>query len=155
MRMRYIELAVGVFMVLGMLALIVMAFRVSGLASQSYGDTYTLKARFENLGGLTERAKVSMAGVTIGRVNKIYLDPKRYSAVVEMEVSKNMATLSSDTTAAIMTAGLLGEKYIALTVGADDEYLKNGDWIDDTQSALVLEDLIGRFLFNSANSSKE
>lgn len=153
MRMRLIELGVGVFVLLGVLALVLMAFRVSGLASQNYGDTYVLKARFENLGGLTERAKVSMAGVTIGRVTKVSLDKERYSAVVEMEISKSMDTLSRDSAAAIMTAGLLGEKYIALSVGAEDDYLANGDWIEDTQSAFILEDMIGRFLFN--NDKKE
>ncbi|MEN9464784.1 MAG: hypothetical protein RL217_965 [Pseudomonadota bacterium] len=149
MRMRYIELAVGAFMVVGIVAVVAMAFRVSGLSSDSQGSTYVLKARFENLGGLTDRAKVSMAGVTIGRVNKIYLDPKRYEAVVEMSISKNMNTLSKDTSAAIMTAGLLGEKFIALSVGAEDEVLKDGDWISETQSAFMLEDMIGRFIFNN------
>jgi phospholipid/cholesterol/gamma-HCH transport system substrate-binding protein len=147
--MRYIELAVGAFMVVGIVAVVAMAFRVSGLSSDSQGSTYVLKARFENLGGLTDRAKVSMAGVTIGRVNKIYLDPKRYEAVVEMSISKNMNTLSKDTSAAIMTAGLLGEKFIALSVGAEDEVLKDGDWISETQSAFMLEDMIGRFIFNN------
>ncbi len=150
MRMRYIELAVGAFMVMGIIALVLMALRVSGLSLQSAGDTYTLKAHFENLGGLKERAKVSMAGVNIGQVTKIYLDAERYSAVVEMEINNSMSTLSTDTSAAILTSGLLGEKYIGLTVGAEMDYLTEGDWIDDTQSALVLEELIGRFLFNKA-----
>lgn len=150
MRMRYIELAVGAFMVMGVIALVLMAFRVSGLTLDDAGETYTVKARFENLGGLTERAKVSMAGVTIGRVTRVYLDTEWYSAVVEMEINKSMSTLTSDTSAAILTAGLLGEKYIGLTVGAEEEYLAEGDWIEDTQSALVLEELIGRFLFNKA-----
>jgi phospholipid/cholesterol/gamma-HCH transport system substrate-binding protein len=148
--MRYIELAVGAFMVMGIIALVLMALRVSGLSLQSAGDTYTLKAHFENLGGLKERAKVSMAGVNIGQVTKIYLDAERYSAVVEMEINNSMSTLSTDTSAAILTSGLLGEKYIGLTVGAEMDYLTEGDWIDDTQSALVLEELIGRFLFNKA-----
>ncbi|WP_430461388.1 outer membrane lipid asymmetry maintenance protein MlaD [Thalassolituus sp. LLYu03] len=150
MRMRYIEISVGAFMVMGMIAIVLMAFRVSGLTMNSAGDTYTIKARFENLGGLTEKAKVSMSGVTIGRVTKVYLDPEWYSAVVEMEISKSMSTLTKDTSAAILTAGLLGEKYIGLTVGAEEEYLKEGDWIEETQSALVLEELIGKFLFNKA-----
>lgn len=153
MRMRYIEITVGAFMVMGIIAIVLMAFRVSGLSLQDAGDTYTIKARFENLGGLTERAKVSMAGVTIGRVTKVYLDPEWYSAVVEMEINKSMSTLTTDTSAAILTAGLLGEKYIGLTVGAEDKYLKEGDWIEDTQSALVLEELIGRFLFNKAEGN--
>jgi len=150
MRMRFVELTVGTFMVMGIIALVLMAFRVSGLSTQSNGDTYTLKARFENLAGLTERAKVSMSGVTIGRVTKVYLDPEWYSAVVEMEINQSMSTLTLDTSAAILTAGLLGEKYIGLTGGAEDEYLADGDWIEDTQSAIVLEELIGRFLFNKA-----
>jgi len=150
MRMRFVELTVGSFMVMGIIALVLMAFRVSGLSSQTSGNTYVLKARFENLAGLTERAKVSMSGVTIGRVTKVYLDPEWYSAVVEMEIDESMSTLTLDTSASILTAGLLGEKYIGLTVGAEDEFLEDGDWIEDTQSALVLEELIGRFLFNKA-----
>jgi len=150
MRMRFVELTVGSFMVMGIIALVLMAFRVSGLSSQTSSNTYVLKARFENLAGLTERAKVSMSGVTIGRVTKVYLDPEWYSAVVEMEIDESMSTLTLDTSASILTAGLLGEKYIGLTVGAEDEFLEDGDWIEDTQSALVLEELIGRFLFNKA-----
>ena len=84
--MRYVELSVGSFMVMGIVALVLMAFRVSGLSLDTAGDTYTLKARFQNLGGLTERSKVSMAGVTIGKVTKIYLDNEYYEAVVEMEI---------------------------------------------------------------------
>jgi phospholipid/cholesterol/gamma-HCH transport system substrate-binding protein len=150
MQMRNVELTVGAFMIMGIVALVLMAFRVSGLTQQATSDTYTLKARFENLAGLNERAKVSMSGVTIGRVTKVYLDQEWYSAVVEMEINADVETLTRDTSAAILTAGLLGEKYIGLTVGAAPEYLENGDWIEDTQSALVLEELIGRFLFNKA-----
>jgi phospholipid/cholesterol/gamma-HCH transport system substrate-binding protein len=151
MQKRSIEFTVGIFMLLGILALVLMAFRVSGLSLSDVGETYTVKARFENLGGLTERSKVSMAGVTIGRVTNIYLDADWYSAVVEMEIDKNsMSTLTIDTSAAILTAGLLGEKYIGLTVGAEEDYLVDGDWIEDTQSALVLEELISRFLFSQA-----
>lgn len=150
MRTRLMELSVGVFMLLGIVALVLMALRVSGISTTDTGDKYMVKAYFENLGGLTERAKVSMSGVTIGRVTKVYLDAEDYVAVVEMEISKSMSTLTTDTSAAILTAGLLGEKYIGLTVGADDEYLEEGGVIEDTQSALVLEELIGQFLFNKA-----
>ena len=152
MRTRFVELAVGAFIVMGIIALILMALRVSGLSTADEGDRYTVKAYFENLGGLTERAKVSMSGVTIGRVTKVYLDAEDYVAVVEMEINKSMSTLTTDTSAAILTAGLLGEKYIGLTVGADDEYLEEGGVIEDTQSALVLEELIGQFLFNKAEN---
>jgi phospholipid/cholesterol/gamma-HCH transport system substrate-binding protein len=150
MRTRLMELAVGAFIVMGIIALILMALRVSGLSTADAGDKYTIKAYFENLGGLTERGKVSMSGVTIGRVSKIYLDTEDYVAVVEMEINKSMSTLTTDTSAAILTAGLLGEKYIGLTVGADIDYLEDGGVIEDTQSALVLEELIGQFLFNSS-----
>ena len=151
--MRYVELSVGSFMVMGIIALVLMAFRVSGLSMDTGGETYTLKPRFQNLGGLTERSKVSMAGVTIGKVTKIYLDNEYYEAVVEMEINKSMDTLSTDTNAAILTAGLLGEKYIGLQVGGELDNLKDGDWIVDTQSAVVLEDLISRFLFNKAEGN--
>ncbi|WP_028293197.1 outer membrane lipid asymmetry maintenance protein MlaD [Oceanobacter kriegii] len=150
MQKRSLEFTVGIFMVMGIVALVLMAFRVSGLSVSDAGDTYTVKAHFENLGGLNDRAKVSMAGVTIGRVTNIYLDKDWYSAVVEMEINKDVDNLSIDTSAAILTAGLLGEKYIGLTVGAETDFLKDGDWIEDTQSAIVLEELIGRFLFNKA-----
>ncbi|MEK9711962.1 MAG: outer membrane lipid asymmetry maintenance protein MlaD [Thalassolituus sp.] len=150
MRMRNVELMVGGFMVMGIIALVLMAFRVSGLSMDATGETYTIKARFENLGGLTDKAKVSLAGVTIGRVTRISLDEEWYAAVVEMEIDKSMSTLPIDTSAAILTAGLLGEKYIGLSVGAEMEYLADGDWVNDTQSAIVLEELISRFLFSKA-----
>lgn len=150
MRTRFVEVAVGGFIVMGAIALVLMALRVSGISASDSGSKYTVKAYFENLGGLTERAKVSMSGVPIGRVTKIYLDAEDYVAVVEMEINQSMSTLTTDTSAAILTAGLLGEKYIGLTVGADDEYLQDGDVIEDTQSALVLEELIGQFLFSKA-----
>ncbi|MEE3159561.1 MAG: outer membrane lipid asymmetry maintenance protein MlaD [Pseudomonadota bacterium] len=150
MRMRNVELMVGGFMVMGIVALVLMALRVSGLSMDAAGETYTIKARFENLGGLTDRAKVSLAGVTIGRVTNITLDQVWYAAVVEMEIDKSMDTLPIDTSASILTAGLLGEKYIGLSVGAEIDYMQDGDWVQDTQSAVVLEELISRFLFNKA-----
>jgi len=150
MRMRNVELMVGGFMVMGIIALVLMALRVSGLSMDAAGETYTIKARFENLGGLTDRAKVSLAGVTIGRVTNISLDDEWYAAVVEMEINKSMDTLPVDTSASILTAGLLGEKYIGLSVGAEVDYMKDGDWVQDTQSAIVLEELISRFLFSKA-----
>ena len=153
MKTRFIEMSVGAFMVLGIVAMVTMALRVSGLSGDTFAETYTVKAYFENLGGLTERATVSLAGVNIGRVKRIYLDKDRYSAVVEMEINKNIDNLSTDSSAAIMTAGILGEKYIAISVGGEEEFLQNDDWIDDTQSAVILEELIGRFLYNMSNSN--
>ncbi len=146
MRMRTLELTVGGFMLLGLLALIFLALRVSGLSMNNNEDSYTVFAKFENIGGLTERAKVTMAGVTIGRVTKIYLDKEDFVGVVEMEIYNSVNNLSSDTSASILTAGVLGEKYIGLTVGAELDNLESGSEIYNTQSALVLEDLIAKFL---------
>lgn len=144
---KNIELAVGAFVISAVLALIVLAINISGLSYKSNDDTYYLYAKFENLAGLTERAKVSLSGVTIGRVVDIDLDTQDYVAVVKMAVQKGVP-LSTDTSASILTSGLLGEKYIGLSVGADDDNLLNEDEIEDTQSAIVLEELIGQFLFS-------
>ncbi len=152
MKIRHLEFLVGLFMLLGIIALVLMALRVSGISLQQSHETYKIKARFENLGGLTERAKVSISGVNVGRVSRIYLDPKWYNAVVEMEINRDkIKHLSIDSSAAILTSGLLGEKYIGLSVGAEDEYLKDGDWLEETQSALVLEELISRFIFSKTS----
>lgn len=145
MYQRVIELAVGVFMILGFLALTMLALQVSGLSLDSQKKTYHIYAQFDDLGGLTVRSRVSMAGVTIGRVSNISLDKEAYNALVEMEIDAEVDNLSTDSIAAIQTAGLLGEKYIAISVGADEEYLKEGDTIFDTQPALNLEKIIGSF----------
>ncbi|MCG8314412.1 MAG: outer membrane lipid asymmetry maintenance protein MlaD [Pseudomonadales bacterium] len=151
MRIRTIELTVGAFMVAGFAALAFLAINVSGLTVSSTEETYRVSARFENIGGLTVRAKVTMAGVVIGKVSNIYLDKDQYVAVVEMDIFKYVDNLSIDSTASILTAGLLGEKYIGVMVGAEEEFLADGDEIDDTQSALVLEDLVSKFLFDKVN----
>ena len=151
MRVRTLELSVGVFMLAGFAALVFLAIQVSGLTMDSAEDTYRVSAKFENIGGLTVRAKVTMAGVVIGKVSNIYLDKEDYVAVVEMDIYKHVDNLSIDSTASILTAGILGEKYIGIMVGAEAEYLQNGDQIWDTQSALVLEDLVAKFLFNKVS----
>lgn len=148
MRTRTVEIAVGAFMLAGFAALIFLALRVSGLSVDATDETYRLSAKFENIGGLTARAKVTMAGVVIGRVSNIYLDKEDFVAVVEMDVNKKFDNLSIDSTASILTAGVLGEKYIGITTGAEDENLGDGDQIEETQSAMVLEELIAKFLFN-------
>ncbi len=142
---RSIELMVGLFIAIGIAALAVLAFQVSGLSLKSGVDTYKVYAQFDDLGGLSVRGKVSMAGVTIGKVSNIELDKESYTALVEMELYSSVDNLSTDSTAAIQTAGLLGEKYISINVGADEEYLAEGDTIFDTQSALNIEKLIGSF----------
>lgn len=148
MRMRNLEILVGAFMVAGFAALVFLALRVSGLSMDSAEQSYQLKARFENIGGLTVRAKVTMAGVVIGRVSDIYLDKKDFTGVVVMDIYDDVNNISVDATASILTAGVLGEKYIGIIMGAEEENMKSGDEFQTTNSALVLEDLIGKFLFN-------
>lgn len=151
MRTRFVEMAVGLFLVAGVVALFFLAIRVSGLSDETSKPSYQVYASFQNAGGLTMRAKVTMAGVVIGRVTDVSLDPKTLKAKVTMGVYNDVREISTDSVASILTAGLLGEKYIGIVPGADDTYLKNGDEIEQTQSALVLEDLVGKFLFNKAN----
>ena len=145
MYQRSLELAVGVFMLLGAGALIFLALQVSGLSMDSQRNTYRVYAQFDDLGGLSIRGRVSLAGVTIGKVSGISLDRETYTALVEMEIYQEVDNLSTDSVASIQTAGLLGDKYVAISVGADEEVLADGDTIFDTQSALNLEKLIGAF----------
>ena len=154
MRTRNLELVVGVFILVGLLALVVLAVRISGLAPGSAVNTYSVHAYFDNVAGLTAKAKVTMSGVTIGRVTAIEFDKTRYSARVDMSVDSDVNTLPADSTASILTAGLLGEKYVGISVGGDDEVLADGSEIYDTQSALVLEELIGRFLLNTVSKDE-
>jgi phospholipid/cholesterol/gamma-HCH transport system substrate-binding protein len=149
MQNRTLETGVGLFLLAGILALLLLALRVSGLSASATNDSYKLYANFDNIAGLTVRAKVTMAGVTIGKVTAIDLDHDTFTGRVTMEVDKRVNNLPSDSTASILTAGLLGEKYVGISVGGDDKLLKDGGTIHDTQSSLVLEDLIGKFLLNS------
>lgn len=151
MRMRTLEIGVGAFILAGFLALVVLILNVSGLSFSPAEGAYTVSARFENIGGLKVRSQVTVSGVGIGQVTAIRIDEEWLMAMVEMEINEDVDYLSTDSSAAILTAGLLGEKYIGITVGADEETLADGDIIRDTQSALVLEELIGRFLFNKVN----
>ncbi|SFG76487.1 outer membrane lipid asymmetry maintenance protein MlaD [Neptunomonas qingdaonensis] len=152
MRMRWIEIMVGFFMVLGILALLGLALNVSGLKLATKANTYTVQARFENIGGLTSRAKVTLSGVQIGEVKSIQIDKKRLVAIVTMKIYSDVDYLSTDSSAKILTAGLLGEQYIGISVGFEEASLKDGDTINDTQSAMVLEELIGKFLFNKVSN---
>jgi phospholipid/cholesterol/gamma-HCH transport system substrate-binding protein len=142
---RSIEAIVGVFIVIGFAALVFLAMQVSGLSPDSQKETYKIYAQFDDLGGLSIRGRVSIAGVTVGKVSDVSLDKKALRALVDMEIYKEVDTLSLDTVASIQTAGLLGEKYIALSIGGDPDNLADGDTIFDTQSALNLEKLIGAF----------
>lgn len=154
MRMRTLELTVGVFIIAGLLAIAVLALRVSGVTLNT-GDSYKVHAHFDNVSGLSKRARVTMAGVTIGQVTDIKIDKNRYTGLVEMAIYSDVDTLPTDSTASIVTAGLLGEKYIGISVGGDDQMLADGDEIHDTQSALVLEELIGRFLLNTVSTGDD
>lgn len=151
MKIRTLELSVGAFLIAGFAALAFLAIEVSGLSFSAPETSYRVYAKFENVSGLTVRAKVTVGGVLIGRVTAIRLDPESYQAVVEMAIDGPVRNLTTDSTAAIMTAGLLGEKYVGITSGADDTFLTEGATIHDTQSALVLENLIGKFMSNKLN----
>ena len=152
---RKVEIMVGVFMLLGMLALAVLALRVSSINTWTTPDGYSVTARFENVGGLKPRSAVSAGGVVVGRVTDITYDTETYQAKVTMTLYNDFTTFPTDTSAAILTAGLLGEQYIGMEPGAEEEYLMNGSEIEITQSALVLEQVIGQFIFSQANKSGE
>jgi len=154
MQNRTLEIGVGLFLLAGLLALLLLALRVSGLTVGSSDNTYKVYAHFENIAGLTVRSKVTMAGVTIGKVTAIDLDRNSYMGRVTMLLDDAVDNLPADSTASILTAGLLGEKYIGISVGGEEEVLSDGGTIHDTQSSLVLEDLIGKFLLNSVNKDQ-
>lgn len=151
---KSIETLVGLFVVIGMLALVFLALKAANLGSFSAGDTYTVKARFDNIGGLKPRAPVRSAGVKVGTVTRIGLDPHTYQGVVTLELQKRFQ-FPKDTSAKILTAGLLGDQYIGLEAGPSEEILQGGAVITQTQSAVVLESLIGQFLANSADRAGE
>jgi phospholipid/cholesterol/gamma-HCH transport system substrate-binding protein len=153
MKKRWLELSVGLMMVAGIAALITLAIQVSGGSMSRNADHYTVTALFENAAGLSPKAKVTMAGVVVGEVVSVGIDPYALKAQVHMKIDSQVNYLSIDTSASILTSGLLGEKYVGLTVGAEEDVLVDGDVIEDTQSALVLEDLIGQFLLNFGDNT--
>ena len=144
-----IETLVGLFVLLGMLAIVFLALKAANLATFRVGGTYAVTAKFDNIGGLKVRAPVKSAGVTIGRVASIALDTSSYQGTVTIELEEGIA-FPTDTSAKILTAGLLGDQYIGLEPGGSDQNLKPGDTIKMTQSAVVLENLIGQFLYSKA-----
>ena len=145
MRMRTVEISVGAFVLAGILALVFLVVRVSGINFQEHA-TYSITARFDDVAGLKRRAKVSMAGVTIGRVSTIQVDMEYGEAIVHMQIETRAGRLSVDTGAQILTEGMLGGRYVNLLPGAEEETLGDGDEIEDTQSAVVLENLIGELM---------
>lgn len=148
MNLRYLEVSVGVFVLIGIAALFYLAIQVSNIAEYRDRNTYDVIAYFDHIGGLKVRAPVTVSGVRIGRVSRIVYDPERFQARVTLAIQSGTDFLPADTQASIFTAGLLGEQYIALDPGGDYEILRPGDEILFTQSALVLENLIGRVLTN-------
>jgi phospholipid/cholesterol/gamma-HCH transport system substrate-binding protein len=149
-----IDLWVGVFVVLGIGALLFLALKVGNLATFSSGETYNVQARFANIGGLKVRGPIKSAGVVVGRVSDIRFDNESYEAIVSMNLDRHYE-FPRDTTAKILTSGILGEQYVGLEAGGDGVMLKNGDRIRLTQSAVVLENLISQFLFNKAAEGKD
>lgn len=143
------ELLVGFFVLLGLAALVFLALKAANLSSFGGGETYALTAKFDNIGGLKVRSPVRSAGVTVGRVTSITLDPKTFQGVVQLDMQKAVL-FPSDSSARILTAGLLGDQYVGLEAGGGEKNLLPGDTIKQTQSAIVLESLISQFLFSKA-----
>jgi phospholipid/cholesterol/gamma-HCH transport system substrate-binding protein len=154
MTSRRIEILGGLFVAAAVAAFFMLALSVSNMSSYGDGDVYELKARFDNIGGLKVRSPISAAGVTIGRVTDIQYNSDSYEAVVSMAIKAKYNKFPVDTAASVLTSGLLGEQYIGFQPGAEEEYLKQGDVIDLTQSAIVLEQIIGQFLYSKADDNK-
>lgn len=144
-----LDLWVGAFVVAGIAALVILAMKVGNLSTYNVSDTYQLDAYFTNVGGLKPKASIRSSGVLVGRVTGISLDTNRYEARVTMSIDQRYK-FPRDTFASILTSGLLGEQYIGLSPGADEKMLKNGDELKHTQSAMVLENMIGKFLYDKA-----
>ena len=145
-----VDLWVGIFVVAGIAALVMLAMKVGNLGTYNVSEAYQVHAYFSNIGGLKPKASIKSAGVLVGRVTDITLDTERYEAKVVMSLDKRYQ-FPKDTFANILTSGLLGEQYIGLVPGGDDQMLKNGEQLKMTQSAVVLEDMIGKFLYNKAD----
>lgn len=150
MKQKQVELMVGIFIAFGIAALVMLAMKVSNIASFTEQEGFEVVAKFNNIGGLKPKAPVSMGGVRIGRVVNVKFDQEQYVAVVHMRILPEYDRIPQDTSAGIFTSGVLGESYIGLEAGAEDQYLKDGSEITLTQSAIVLENLIGKFLFDKA-----
>jgi len=148
---RKLEIWVGVFVSAAIISFAVLAFSVSGLSFKGDGEKYYLEASFTNIGGLKPRAPVKLGGVVVGRVDSIYLDKANYTPVVKVAMFKSQGMFPETSSMSILTSGLLGEQYIGLKPGFlddDIEMLGDGDTVEDTKSALVLEDLIGQFIYS-------
>ena len=155
MSRRNIEMVVGLFLAVGLTVLFISIIQMNDLSGQSDEDkTYEIKARFDNVGGLKMRSFVKAAGVKIGSVIDIEYDPTRYEAVVTLSIDAQYNTFPVDTAASVLTSGFVGEQYVALEPGAETAFLTDGAEIDITQSAIVLEQIIGQFLYSMSNEQK-
>jgi len=148
---RSVELGTGLFALLGLAALFFLATQTTGTENFTGTDTFAVEARFQNVGNLKPRAPVSMSGVTIGRVTSIEFDPERLNAVVRLVIDRRYDRIPDDSDASILTSGLLGSQYVGLQAGGSDSYLEDGSEIQFTQSAVVIENLISKYLFNSGS----
>ncbi len=156
MRNKVVDFIVGLFILLGLLGLLVLAFKVSGLTTIIGNDSYyVVTAEFDNIGSLKVRAPVTVSGVTVGRVKDIVLDPATFRAKVTLQIKNQFNQFPKDTSASILTQGLLGSNYISLTPGFDQKTLKSGGIIETTHSALILENLIGQLMFNLQGNDKK
>jgi phospholipid/cholesterol/gamma-HCH transport system substrate-binding protein len=154
MQRKSLDIWVGLFVLLGAAALMFLALKAGNMSSLSFNQTYSVAARFDNIGGLKPQAPVKSAGVVVGRVGEIEFDSKTYQALVTLNLDGRYK-FPKDSSAKILTAGLLGEQYIGLEVGGDTNNLVAGDKIKMTQSAVVLENLITQFLYSKAAEGKE
>lgn len=152
---RSIELGTGLFVLLGFGALFFLTTQTTGQAGFSDGESYSVTARFENVGSLKDRAPVSMSGVTIGRVTSVAFDPVMLDAEVTFAIDSRFDQIPEDSDASILTAGLLGSQYIGLQAGGSDLFLEEGSEIQFTQSAIVIENLISKYLFNNSSDDSE
>jgi phospholipid/cholesterol/gamma-HCH transport system substrate-binding protein len=149
MTKRQSETLVGLFVLVGLLAIVFLALKAANLVSFSFDSTYALQARFDNVGGLKVQAPVKSAGVTVGRIASISFDNKTFQGLVTMNIDRQYS-FPVDSSAKILTAGILGDNYLGIDPGGDDKNLQPGDTIKMVQSAVVLENLIGQFLYNKA-----
>lgn len=152
---RFIESLVGLFLLFAIISLSVLAFKVSGLTSLFPEKSYVVTAEFEDIGGLKVRSPVKIGGVQIGEVTGISLDPVTFKAVVKLNIFDQYNDIPDDSSARILTAGLLGDNYIAITPMYNTEFLKNGSQIKFTNSAMILEKLIGQFIYKLNNGDKK
>lgn len=156
MRANYkVEFASGIFLMLGIAALIWLATRATDYGQEIGSETYSISARFTNIADLRDRAPVKIGGVTIGLVESVSLDPITFEAVVTMSISSSFDEIPSDTGASILTSGVLGDRYVGLEPGGAPDMLADGDQLFITQSALVLEQVIGKYLFNTAEKAEK